>query len=100
MGKHPVDLLKEGTIHDIKGLEHIDSDPKVVAYVQRLYKYDIVPHDWIGTEKQVMIRIYFVCKTKQQLADCVKEYQQKIQVLDTQNNEMVLNGFDIDAALN
>ena len=93
-------LLKEGQIKDIKGIEHIDSDPRVVAYVQRLYVNDIIPHDWIGTEKQVMIRIYFVCETKQQLADCVKEYQRNIQVLDAQNNDMVLNGFDIDAALN
>lgn len=93
-------LLKEGKIKDIQGLEHIDSDPRVVAYVQRLYVNDNVPSDWIGTEKQVMIRIYFVCETKQQLADCVKEYQRNIQVLDTQDNDMVLNGFDIDAVLN
>ena len=92
-------LLKEGTIGRIDGLDDLDSDKRVATYVQRLYAGDDVRKDWIGTEKQVMIRIYFVCDTKQELADCVKEYQAKIRVFDKANNDMVLKSFDIDSAL-
>ena len=46
-----------------------------------------------------MTRLYLLCDTKEELADTLKEYMEKIKVYDTDGNNMVLNGFDVDRAL-
>lgn len=92
-------LLRAGTIQKITGLEDIAEDVRLVANVQRLYEGDDVLDEWIGTEKQVMTRLYFVCDSKQELADALKEYIDKVDVIDMNGNSMVLHGFDIDKAL-
>ena len=55
--------------------------------------------EWIGNEKQVLTRIYFVCNTKKELADALKHYQDSIHVYDEFGNEMLLQGFYVDKAL-
>ncbi len=92
-------LLKEGTVDRIEGLEGIHDDPRVIAANQRLYEGENIPASWIGTEQQVMLRIYLVCDTKQQLAEAVAEYQNRIKVFDKEGNSMLLNGFDAAEAL-
>lgn len=92
-------LLKKGTIKTIKGLEQLDTDPRIVANAQRLHVGDTIPEEWIGNEKQVFTRLYFVCESKQELAEALKEYQSKVKVLDENGDNMLLNGFDIDKAL-
>lgn len=92
-------LLKQGEIAKIEGLENIGEDKRVVANIQRLHEGDTVVPEWIGTEKQVLTRMYLVCDSKQELADCLKEYQAKIKVYDAVGNNLVLKGFDVDAAL-
>lgn len=92
-------LLKKGTIGRIEGLDVIQNDSRIVANVQRLYEGNEVLPAWIGTEKQVLTRLYIVCDSKQELADCLKEYQSRVKVYDTEGNSMVLYGFDADAAL-
>lgn len=92
-------LLKSGTIKTIKGLENVSEDKRVVDHIQRLYAGDCVLDEWIGTEKQVMSRMYLVCDSKKELADALREYMQKIDVVDIKGNNMLLRGFDVDAAL-
>ena len=92
-------LLKQGRIDRIEGLEAISDDKRIVANIQRLYEGDSVNSEWVGTEKQVMTRLYLLCDTKEELADTLKEYMEKIKVYDTDGNNMVLNGFDVDRAL-
>lgn len=92
-------LLKEGHIAEIRGMENIDNDKRVVANIQRLHAGDDVLPEWIGTEKQVLTRIYLVCDSKEELADCLKEYGEKIKVLDSDGKNLVLKGFDADKAL-
>jgi len=92
-------LLKAGTISEIRGMENIEKDSRIVANVQRFSVGDIVRPDWIGTEKQVLTRLYFVCNSKKELADALKEYRNKIQVTDKNGESMLLSGFDVDKAL-
>lgn len=92
-------LLKEGTIAKIHGLEYLEEDPCVVAHIQRLYEQDTVQKDWVGTEKQVLSRMYLVCDTKEELAEKLKYYMKTVSVEDTEENEMLLKGFDVDKAL-
>lgn len=92
-------LLKAGHIERIEGLENIKDDSRIVANIQRLYVGDEVIKEWIGTERQVLTRLYLVCGSKQELASTLKEYMTKVKVFDSQGENMVLHGFDVDAAL-
>lgn len=92
-------LLKQGTISRIEGLNNLDEDKRVVANAQRLHEGDVVPQEWIGNEKQVLTRLYIVCNTKDELAEAIKEYQNKVKVYDQDGNYMLLKGFDVDKAL-
>lgn len=101
-GKHAATLwflLKEGTIDKIEGFENIKNDVRVIENIQRLREGDTVPAEWIGNEKQVLSRMYFVCDTKQQLAEALREYMQKVKVYDTEGRNMLLGGFNVDKAL-
>lgn len=92
-------LLKKGHISRIEGLSEIEKDERIVTNIQRLHEGDDVLPEWIGTEKQVLTRIYIVCDSKEELASCLKEYQEKIKVYDEKGNDLVLQGFDVDKAL-
>lgn len=92
-------LLKKGKIAKIEGFEKLSEDKRVVENVQRLNVGDTVPEEWIGNEKQVLTRMYLVCDSKQELADCLKEYMEKVKVFDENGNSMLLNGFNINTAL-
>ena len=92
-------LLRSGTIARVEGLEAIDRDSRIVANIQRLHEGDAVLPEWIGNEKQVFTRLYLVCDSKEELAECLKEYQEKVKVFDADGNNMVLKGFDVDKAL-
>lgn len=92
-------LLKKGRIKKIAGLEEIEKDPRIVANVQRLYIGDEVKEEWVGTEKQVLARLYLVCDNKKELAETLTEYMDKVKVFDENDNLMVLNGFHVADAL-
>lgn len=101
-GKHAATLwflLKEGNITRIEGLDNLDKDPNVVANVQRLHEGDSVPSEWIGTEKQVLTRMYLVCNSKQELGACLKKYMSDVKVYDDKGNNLVLSGFNVNKAL-
>ena len=89
-------LLKEGTIKRIKGLDNITNDRRIIANVQRLYEGDKVEQSWIGTEKQVLTRLYMVCENKQELKDCINEYERKISVISNDGRELTLSGLNTD----
>ena len=92
-------LLKQGKIAKIEGLDNLDSDSCVVANIQRLHEGDTVDPEWIGNEKQVLTRLYLVCNSKQELADKLNEYEQKVRVFDENGNNMLLKGFNAEEAL-
>ncbi len=92
-------LLKEGVVSRIEGLSGIEKDPHVIACVQRLFVGDEILPEWVGTEQQVMLRIFLVCDTKQELAEKISEYQQKIKAFDASGQDLLLTGFDARMAL-
>lgn len=92
-------LLKQGVIGKIEGLEEVEKDSRIVANVQRLHEGDEVYGEWVGTEKQVLTRLYLVCDSRQELAEALKEYMEKVKVYDIAGASMVLQGFDVEKAL-
>ena len=92
-------LLRQGTVARIEGLERAASDPRVVADIRRLHEGDAVLPEWVGTEKQVLTRLYLVCDTKEKLAAALKEYAAAVKVYDENGRDMVLTAFDAEKAL-
>ena len=92
-------LLRAGKVSEIRGLENIRNDARIVANVQRFDAESAVLPEYVGTEKQVFSRLYIVCDTKEELAGTLKEYMEKVSVLDEKGDEMLLHGFDVDKAL-
>lgn len=88
-------LLKGGVIARIEGLDEWEKDDRVIANVQRLHEGDVIPEEWIGTERQVLTRLYMVCDSKLALADAIAEYRQKVRVIDDQGKDMLLKGFSL-----
>lgn len=89
-------LLKKGKVVKIEGLQDVDNDSRIHINIQRIFEGDTIEDSWIGTEKQVLNRLYIVCDTKEKLVATVKEYQDKIKAYDTNGNLMTLKGFDIN----
>jgi len=92
-------VLKRGTIARIEGLDGWKDDPKAVALVQRKVEGDEILSEWIGTEKQVLARLYLVCDSREELAERLHYYQNNVKVIDSDGNNMLLHGFDVDKAL-
>lgn len=92
-------LLRQGTIARIEGLDRAASDPRVVADIRRLHEGDAVLPEWVGTEKQVLTRLYLVCDTKEELAAALKEYAAAVKVYNENGRDMVLTAFDAERAL-
>ncbi len=92
-------LLRKGTIGKVEGLGDWEKDPRVIANVQRLKEGDTILEEWVGNEKQVLTRLYFVCESREELAAALHEYREKVKAFDTEGNRMVLDGFDIEKAL-
>ena len=92
-------LLREGKVGKIVGIERAKSDPRVVAVIQRLFEGDDIPSLWLGTEQQVMLRLFLVCPTRQELCRAICDYQASIHVTDVDGRNMLQPGFDAVQAL-
>lgn len=92
-------LLKEGEISSLEGFDILDNNPNIIHVVTRLKVGDIITKDIIGTEKQVFCRIYIVANSKNELKNILFNLQSKLRVISSKNENMVLNGFDIESAL-
>ncbi len=92
-------LLKKGIIGKIEGLSEWQNDPAAVALIQRKTEGDEIFAEWIGTEKQVLARLYLVCDTKEELAERLHHYMDTVKVTDIEGRSMLLHGFDVEKAL-
>lgn len=83
-------LLKAGEIRKITGLEEVIRHKNVKYNVQRLYEGDIVSKESVGTERQVLTRIYIVSETSRELADDIKYCIDKVKVIDANGDNMII----------
>lgn len=86
-------LLKEGVIGKIYGLDSLEGDQSVFFVSRRLFEGDKITDEMVGTESQVMARIYVHCETKSELKAKISEIQNTIKVFDRMNNNQLISGF-------
>ena len=92
-------LLKSGIIKNIYGLKELRDDPSVIYILKRFNEGDEVLENMIGTERQVMARIYIVSDSKQQLVQKINQIKSQLSVLDSNGEEMVLDFVDTNLIL-
>ena len=89
-------LLKEGTVNKVSGFEQIAKDPAVFHISKRLNEGDVVDSKMIGTESQVLARVYLKCETRKELEVKIKEIYNTVKVFDLNSNNQLLNNFNIN----
>lgn len=87
-------LSKPGKIGKIIGIEETLSIPGVIDVVQSYNEDNTIPEEAKGTLKQVVIRVFAVTKTEQDLAEVMRKAYKYINVLSPNNESMLLEGFD------
>jgi biotin carboxylase len=89
-------LLKKGTIGKVEGFDVIEKDSSIFHISRRLFEGEVITEDMVGTESQVMARIYLCCKTKQELKNKLSEIYSTIKVFDKDNNNQLINRFEYE----
>jgi biotin carboxylase len=84
-------LLKSGTIANVKGLDVIKSDKNVSFVMERFFENDIIEPNMIGTERQVFARIYLQCNQFEELKEKVIEFQQILEIKDSNGENMIID---------
>jgi len=86
-------LLKKGIINRIEGFDKIEKDPSIFHISRRLFENDEITEEMIGTESQVMARIYLSCNSKYELKNKITDIYNTIKVFDQNNNNQLINRF-------
>ncbi len=87
-------LAREGVISRIEGLAQAAREPAVIRVLQRLHEGDAVTREMVGTEAQVVARIYMVCATREEMWSKVKQLQEDVDIYDENGRSMLLRGLD------
>jgi biotin carboxylase len=83
-------LLKIGTVGEIVGMEAIRSDPAVIFVMQRFRCGETVTPSMVGTERQVLARVYVVAETETALLGAIERINRKLKVTDTTGSDMIV----------
>ncbi len=83
-------LLKGGTVGSIEGLETVKNDNNVVYVLERFKEGDVVPPEWLGTEKQVYSRIYVTADSISEINAKITDIKNALTIKDMEGNDMVL----------
>ena len=83
-------LLKDGKIASIKGLDKIKSHKNVIFVVERFREGDIVKPEFVGTERQVLFRIYTVNDSIEDTNNTIKDIQNVLSVTNESGEDMII----------
>jgi hypothetical protein len=73
---------KPGVIGTLSGFEEISSIPQVIKILNRFKAGDEITLDMVGTERQVICRIYTIAASEEELDLVAKEISSNIEILD------------------
>lgn len=92
-------LLSEGRIERIVGLNEMNEDPNVIAVLQRMTEGDQITTDMIGTERQVLARIYVVADSLATLTRKSQELRSRLEVTGEDGQNLVLDWVDANSLI-
>jgi biotin carboxylase len=83
-------LLKDGKIESIEGLDAIKSHKNVNFIVERFKVGDTVKKEFVGTERQVLFRIYTAGDSIFEINQTIEDIKNTLKVTDSEGNDMVI----------
>lgn len=83
-------LLKSGKIESIEGFDKIKSHKNVNFIVERFKAGDTVKEEFLGTERQVLYRIYTSGDSISEVNQTIEDIKNTLKVTDPQGNDMVI----------
>ncbi|CDF80006.1 carbamoylphosphate synthase [Formosa agariphila KMM 3901] len=83
-------LLKEGKIDKIKGLDEMKAHDNIHFVVERFKEGDEVKKEFIGTERQILFRIYTAGDSISEINQTIEDLQNILEITDSHGNDMVL----------
>ena len=83
-------LLKDGKIDLIKGLDEMKSHKNVNFVVERFKVGDTVKKEWVGTERQVLYRIYTAADSIFEINQTIEDIKNTLTIKDPEGNDMVI----------
>lgn len=83
-------LGKEGKIGEIKGIDNVVNDSDVIRIVQRLHEGDTITKEMVGTEAQVIARLYLISDNRIQLENRINHLKSNIDIFDQSKNSILL----------
>lgn len=86
-------LLKAGTIATIEGMDAVRADPSVTFVMQRFHAGETVTPAMVGTERQVLARVYVVADTEAELVTAIHRVNATLQVTDTIGADMMVDRY-------
>jgi len=87
-------LAKPGKIVKIIGIEEVSSFPGIIDVVPAYKEGEVIPATALGTLKQVIIRVFAIAETKQELAAIMDKIHNTIKVYSEDGENMLLQTFD------
>ena len=87
-------LAKAGKVATIIGINDLENNPNVIKISQRLFEGDIVTEEMIGTEAQVVARIYVKGQTTIELKQCVVDILSKVKISNSHGESMLISSID------
>jgi biotin carboxylase len=86
-------LLKAGTIGSIDGMDELYNEPAVAFVMRRFQSGETVTPAMVGTERQVLARVYVVADTEGELVAAIHRVNRMLQVTDTAGQDMIVDRY-------
>lgn len=83
-------LLKAGKIESIEGLDAMKAHKNVHFVVERFHQGDTVKEEFLGTERQVLFRIYTAGDSIFEINQTIEDIQNILKITDPDGNDMVI----------
>ena len=84
-------LLKGGKIDAIKGLDELKSHQNVHFVVERFKTGDIVRDEWVGTERQILYRIYTSADSVAEINSTIEDIKKSLKVTNPKGENMIID---------
>lgn len=89
-------FINKGKISEIGGIEEIRAMPEIVNFSPLQQVGDEVTAEDVGTLNQSFARVHLICDDKEQLFKAIDNLYEKLKIVDTEGNDMVIRTFDFD----
>jgi hypothetical protein len=83
-------LLKGGKIDNVEGIDEIKSNDNVVFVVERFKVGDTVKEEFLGTERQIIYRIYVNADSIVKVNQLIDNFKNNLKVTDANGDDMIL----------